>query len=151
LQQDYHPIFLADFAPISYPATFTSLPPAAWVNLYQAVTSPIVPGSADQQARAAALQPYADVPLTVSNWAGGNLLNEVVVPYLKRAGKNLTRESLLAALYKGPVISETYGTINITGPNINPVVVTGLHVATFDPSHAETITSERYTPEVTPG
>jgi ABC-type branched-subunit amino acid transport system substrate-binding protein len=148
LQQDYHPIFLADFAPVSF-ATINSLPAAAYANVYIASATSIARGSAEEKAQIAQLQPYADTTLTSDNWAGGNLLRQVVLVYLQRAGRNLTREDFLAALYKGPVQSASYGTINITGKVMNPVVVRSLHVMHYTPDKQQVIDPTLYAPEIT--
>lgn len=150
LQQDYHPVFLANFAPISF-AVINSLPAAAYAKTYIASATSIVRGSAEEKAIIAELQPYADsgVTLTSDNYGGGNLLRQVVVEYLKRPGRNLTREAFLADIYRGPVNSQSYGMINITSKVMNPVVVRSLHVMHYNADKSQTIDQQLYSPEVT--
>ncbi len=72
-----------------------------------------------------------------------------MVEYLKRPGRNLTREAFLADIYRGPVNSQSYGMINITSKVMNPVVVRSLHVMHYNADKSQTIDQQLYSPEVT--
>ncbi len=150
LQLDYHPNFLAASAVVLY-ATIQALPPAAFAHLYLPTygSGSVRPRGSDAEKKfIAMLQPYADTTLNSDNYGGGVILQEVVVPYLKRAGRNLTRESLLAAMHKAPLNGTAYGDINITSNVMNPVVVKQTHVYYYDQNRQIVVNPEVETPAV---
>jgi branched-chain amino acid transport system substrate-binding protein len=77
------------------------IPQAIRDKIYSNINGPAV-GSAEEAEVLAAYQPYSDIKLTSNNYNGIGL-TATFVAYLNRVGPNLTRESLIASLYGGPV------------------------------------------------
>jgi ABC-type branched-subunit amino acid transport system substrate-binding protein len=111
LQLNYRPYFLGATA-ASSPNIFQALPYQAYSRFYGLYTGQIPRGSAQEKAYLAQFQPYATQTLTSDNTLGLGM-SQILVEYLRRADKNLTRESFIRALYAGPVQNDYLGTVNI--------------------------------------
>jgi len=128
LQSNWHPTVLGALAS-SGRAVFQALPPAAYKNFYGTTTLFDVQDSPAIQAKLKEYQKY-DPKLTID---GVPFIAEaeILFEYLKRAGKDLTPDSLVNALYTGPVDNWVLGPTEIK-KGAYPQVVSGVTMLKYE-------------------
>jgi hypothetical protein len=145
----YHPYFLATLGANQF-AQFAALPQQAYAKMYTENQNPWPQNSDMTKQQLVRDQPYAEnYTLAYGNYYQGYVLTDIIAGYLKRAGKNLTRESFINAIYSGPLPGtggkdNYFPTINIKKGG-SQWIDRGVHILHFDSPTSSTLTPETYT------
>jgi branched-chain amino acid transport system substrate-binding protein len=147
LSAGWHPnIMLATLASAQAAVVLPTLPKAAYAKAW-GVKDPLVPalGSPAMTAYVNSYKRYYP-SFNANSVTEGAPSAELIVAYLKRAGKNLTRQSFLKALYSGPV--------QVPGPTFPVKIQPGPHteavgaesIVTFPNASREHVVGLQYPP-----